>query len=170
VLQIRDETREDAAAIRDVNETAFGGPVEGRLVDMLRSANKAVISLVAVDQGRVVGHILFSPVTIAQAPETFSAVGLAPLSVLPEFQNQGIGLELVRHGLEACKRKGYDLVVVLGHTHYYPRFGFVRARDYGLDNQYNALDEFMVLELKEGALQSAGGLVMYAPEFDAAGA
>jgi predicted N-acetyltransferase YhbS len=75
----------------------------------------------------------------------------------------------VRDGLEACKQKGYDSVVVLGHTRYYPRFGFSRARDHGLDNEYNAPDSFMVLELKQGVLQMIGGLVKYAPEFDDAG-
>jgi putative acetyltransferase len=84
---------------------------------------------------------------------------------LPEFQNTGIGSRLVRDGLDACKRREYDAVVVLGHTHYYPRFGFTRAKDYGLDNEYQALDAFMVLELNQGALKTIRGLVKYAPEF-----
>jgi putative acetyltransferase len=169
VIEVRQEARGDFPAVRDVNEQAFGGTVEARLVDLLREAKKAVVSLVALHRNRVVGHILFSPVTVTQAPANFRGVGLAPMSVLPEFQNQGIGSRLVRDGLEACKRKGYDAVVVLGHTKYYPRFGFSRAKDYGLDNEYNALDSFMVLELKEGVLQTISGLVKYAPEFDNAG-
>ena len=148
MIEIRQETPDDFPAVRDVNERAFGGAAEAQLVDMLRAANKAVVSLVALHQGRVVGHILFSPVTVTQAPENFRGVGLAPMSVLPEFQNKGIGSKLVRDGLEACKREGYDAVVVLGHTKYYPRFGFSRAKDYGLDNEYDALDAFMVVELK----------------------
>jgi putative acetyltransferase len=120
-------------------------------------------------QGRVVGHILFSPVTVAEAPENFRGVGLAPLSVLPEFQNRGIGSRLIREGLEAAKREGYDAAVVLGHTEYYPRFGFSRAKDCGLDNEYNALDSFMVLELRDGGLERIRGLVKYAPEFRDAG-
>jgi len=166
VIEIRKETPDDFPAVGYVNEQAFGGDVEARLVEMLRAANKAVVSLVAVDQGRVVGHILFSPITVAEAPENFRGVGLAPMSVLPEFQNQGIGSRLVRDGLEACKRQGYDAVVVLGHTSYYPRFGFSRAKDYRLDNEYDALDAFMVMELKEGVLQTIRGLVRYAPEFN----
>ena len=169
MIEIRRETPEDFPAVRDVNERAFGGAAEAQLVDMLRAANKAVVSLVAIHQGRVVGHILFSPVTVTQAPETFRGVGLAPMSVLPEFQNKGIGTKLVRDGLEACKREGYDAVVVLGHTKYYPRFGFSRAKDYGLDNEYDALDAFMVVELKEGVLQTISGLVKYASEFHNAG-
>jgi putative acetyltransferase len=152
-----------------VNNRAFGGTAEAQLVDLLRAAKKAVVSLVALNQGNVVGHIMFSPVTIVQTAENFRWVGLAPMSVLPEFQNQGIGTRLVRDGLEACKEKGYDAVVVLGHTQYYPRFGFLRAKDHGLDNEYDAVDSFMVLELKEGVLQTVGGLVKYAPEFNEAG-
>jgi putative acetyltransferase len=169
VIEIRNETATDYAAIREVNEQAFGGTAEAQLVDLLRATKKAVVSLVALNQGHVVGHILFSPVTVTQTAESFRGVGLAPMSVLPEFQNHGIGTRLVREGLEACRQKGYDAAVVLGHTKYYPRFGFSRAKDCGLDNEYNELDSFMVLELKEGVLQTIGGLVKYAPEFNEAG-
>ena len=165
MIEIREETPSDLPGIRYVNEQAFDGPAEARLVDMLRASGKVVVSLVAVHLDRVVGHILFSPVTVSQAPETFRGVGLAPLSVLPEFQNKGIGSRLVRNGLDACKRRRYDAVVVLGHTHYYPRFGFKRAKDYGLDNEYQALDAFMVLELNQGVLKTIRGLVKYASEF-----
>src|SRR5262245_37121128 len=152
VIEIRSETPEDRSAVREVNERAFGRSNEATLVDTLRSANKALVSLVALDQGRVVGHILFSPVTVALAPENFSGVGLGPMSVLPEFQNRGIGSRLVREGLAACRRQGYDAVVVLGHTRFYPRFGFSKAKNHGLDNEYDASDAFMVMELKSGVL------------------
>jgi putative acetyltransferase len=165
VIEIRNETPDDYSAVREVNQRAFGGPQEAALVDLLRSANKVLISLVALEHGRVVGHILFSSVTVAVAPENFRGIGLAPMSVLPEFQNKGIGSRLVREGLEACKREGYDAVVVLGHTAFYPRFGFLIAKDRGLDNEYNAADSFMVLELREGVLEKIRGLVKYAPEF-----
>jgi len=165
VIEIRSERPEDALAVREVNERAFGRVAEARLVDMLRAANKALVSLVAIDQNRVVGHILFSAVTVAEAPENFRGIGLAPMSVLPEFQNRGIGSRLVREGLEACRRQGYDVVVVLGHIEFYPRFGFLRAKDYRLDNEYDAADSFMVMELRAGALGKIRGLVKYAPEF-----
>ena len=165
MVEIRDETPSDYSAIRELNERAFGGAAEAKLVDMLRAAKKIVISLVAVHQNQVVGHISFSPVTVAEGPENLQAVGLAPMSVLPKFQNRGIGSKLVREGLEACKRAGYEVVVVLGHTKYYPRFGFLKAKDCGLHNEYNAADSFMVLELQKGVLQEIRGLVKYAPEF-----
>jgi putative acetyltransferase len=87
------------------------------------------------------------------------------MSVLPEFQNRGIGSRLVREGLEACRQRDYEVVVVLGHIDYYPRFGFVRAKDRGLDNEYDAVDAFMVMELRKGVLERIHGLVKYAPEF-----
>jgi putative acetyltransferase len=169
LIDIRPETPADIPAIRVVNERAFGGPAEAHLVDSLRAANKAAVSLVAVQGDQVVGHILFSPITVANAPTTFRGVGLAPMSVLPEFQRTGIGSRLVRDGLAACQRAGYDIVVVLGHVHYYPRFGFSTAKDHGLENEYQAEDAFMALELKKGMLETVSGLVRFAPEFQEAG-
>ncbi len=169
MIEIRVERSDDVAAIRDVNERAFGSSAEARLVDQLRAANKAVISLVALLGDRVVGHILFSPITVAAPPASFNGVGLAPMSVLPEFQNQGIGSQLVREGLRACQAAGCDVVVVLGHVGYYPRFGFSTAKNYGLENEYDASDAFMVLELRKGALEQISGLVRFAPEFLEAG-
>ena len=169
MVEIRNEIPDDVPSIRDVNERAFGSPAEAQLVERLRAANRAVVSLVAQHGDHVVGHILFSPIGVANSPATFRGVGLAPMSVLPEFQKTGIGSRLVRDGLAACQRAGYDIVVVLGHTHYYPRFGFSRAKDHGLENEYQAADAFMVLELKKGVLQTIRGLVQFAPEFQEAG-
>jgi len=169
VIEIRTETPDDVQGIRVVNERAFGGLTEGKIVDLLRASNKALVSLVAVHQGRVVGHILFSPVSVEPAPDGFRGVGLGPMSVLPQYQNQGIGSRLVREGLEACRRGGYDFVVVLGHPAYYPRFGFSKAADHDLQSEYNAADAFMVMELRDGVLQRIKGLVKYAPEFREAG-
>jgi len=169
MIETRSERPEDVAAIRHVHEQAFGGPGEARLVELLREADKAAVSLVAVSDGQVVGHILFSPVTIDPEQAGFNGVGLAPVGVLPEFQNRGIGSNLIRAGLEACKRAGHDVVVVLGHTHYYPRFGFSQASAYGLGNEYNADEHFMALELREGALAQARGVVKYQPEFNETG-
>ena len=165
MIEIRDEVPQDFPAIRHLNLMAFGGPEEADLIDTLRAADKVVISLVATLDGRVVGHILFSPITVERSPASFRGLGLAPMSVLPEFQSRGIGSQLVRDGLERCERKGYDLVVVLGHLRFYPRFGFSRAVDHSLENEYGAVDTFMVIELKQGVLEAVGGLVKYAPEF-----
>ena len=114
----------------------------------------------------MVGHIFFSPVSIESAASSFTAIGLAPLAVLPEFQRQGIGSLLVQHGLKECLRLGFPVVVVLGHPRYYPRFGFSPAKSKGLDCEYPVPDEvFMVAELSPGALRGRTGLVKYRPEF-----
>jgi putative acetyltransferase len=170
MIEIRAERPEDSDAIREVNERAFGSPAEADLVDRLRVAGKALVSLVATHDNRIVAHILFSPVTIANGPESCRAVGLAPMSVLPEYQNQGIGSRLVRDGLTACRRAALDIVVVLGHVNYYPRFGFDPAARHGLENEYGATEAFMVLEFRKGALEAVSGLVRFAPEFREASA
>lgn len=163
---IRTVTAEDHPAIRRVVESAFGQPGEADLVEALRKHAHPHISLVAVSDGVVVGHIFFSPVSIESEGDAFSAMGLAPLAVLPHYQNKGIGSELVTAGLKACKLLGHDVVVVLGHAHYYPRFGFVPASRLGIRSEYDVADDvFMVAELTKGALRGRKGLVKYHPEF-----
>ena len=158
-------------AVRAVNEQAFGRAAEADLVDLLRARGKATLSLVAAEADRVVGHILFSPVTIAAGDSVAPAVaalGLGPMAVLPEHQGRGVGGALVRAGLAASRDAGYGCVVVLGHPTYYPRFGFVPASRLGVAWEHPAPDEaFMLLELREGALGGRGGIVRYQPEFGA---
>jgi putative acetyltransferase len=163
-MESRDERAGDEDAIRRVHLEAFGGGLEARLVDLLRERRKAVISLVAEEAGHVVGHILFSPVTIEPRSDC-RALGLAPLGVLPANQRTGVGSALIREGLRCSKRAGYDLVVLVGDPAYYTRFGFHAAKPHGLDNEYGVNDEFMVLELRERSLEGVRGLVRYAPEF-----
>jgi putative acetyltransferase len=165
MVEIRSETSEDHAAVRHVHQQAFGQSDEAKLVEWLRAASKAIIALVATNKSQVVGHILFSPVSLEPAYPHFNAVGLAPVGVLPEYQNQGIGSQLIREGLKVCRDAGYDAVVVLGDAAYYSRFGFSRAADYGLGNEYHADEHFMVIELREGVLNGVSGTVKYQPEF-----
>lgn len=166
--RIRPESAGDAEAIRQVNEQAFGRPEEARLVEALREGNNVVLSLVAVDAGQVVGHILFCPVIIEAEGNLYDAVGLGPMAVLPAFQNRGVGSALVRAGLEALRNQEHAAVVVLGHPEFYPRFGFVPASRHGIRSRYDVPDAvFMVAELAPGALAGKGGTVAYPPEFDA---
>jgi putative acetyltransferase len=169
MIEIRDELPDDDAAVRAVHVLAFGREAEAHLVELLRNSKQAPIALVATTGGQVIGHLMFSPITVADAFEDFRGIALAPVAILPEFQNQGIGSTLICNGLEACRRAGYDAVVVLGHTTYYPRFGFSRATDYGLTNEYDAQEAFMVMELRPGTLERIGGLVKYMPAFREAG-
>ena len=166
MLTIRPETSEDVAAIRHVNEEAFGGTGEADLVEKLRSRQAFTLSLVATWEDKVVGHILFSPVIIESESLSFDAVGLGPMSVLPSYQRKAIGSQLIHTGLEECKCLGHEIVVVLGHPDYYPRFGFVPAKPKGIDCEFEAPDEaWMVLELREGALAGRRGTVEFQPEF-----
>lgn len=166
VISVRAETPEDFSAVRRVNEQAFGRPDEAALVDALRTVARPCISLVAVADGQVVGHIFFSPVSIEAEDSVFGALGLAPMAVLPEYQRRGVGSRLVREGLNECRRIGHEVVVVVGHPEYYPRFGFVPAARKELTCEYAVPEEvFMVAELEPGALDGRRGLVKYLPEF-----
>ena len=165
-MTVRPERPGDAAAIRRVNEAAFGRAAEADLVDALRAHGRVSRSLVAERAGMIVGHILFSPVRIDSGRTSTAAIGLAPMAVLPAHQRAGIGSLLVRTGLAECRRAGHGCVVVLGHPEYYPRFGFVPASRHGLAWEHSAPDEaFMVLPFREDAIAAGGGVVRYAPEF-----
>lgn len=162
---IRRERPEDRTGIRHVNLAAFDGVAEADLVDALRQQASPIVSLVAVENQTVVGHILFSPVTLLPYPD-LPIMGLAPMAVLPPRQRLGIGSALVRAGLEECRRLGAVAVVVLGHAGYYPRFGFVPASSMGLTSEYDVPDDvFMALDLKGGALRQKSGTIRYHPAF-----
>jgi putative acetyltransferase len=127
------------------------------------------LSLVALLGDQVVGHILFTPVKIESADSSFEAVGLGPMAVLPAYQRKGIGSRLVQSGIEECRRAGHEVVVVVGHPEYYPRFGFLPAKRFGIRYEEEVPEEvFMVLELREGALAGRSGIVRYQPEFRSA--
>jgi putative acetyltransferase len=162
---IRPEESEDADGVRLVNRLAFGRSGEAALVDALRDSADA-ISLVATVATKIAGHILFTLVQVGDGEPGPSVAGLAPMAVLPEYQRQGIGSQLVRAGLDACRVRGHGLVVVVGHPAFYPKFGFVPAWTAGLEYQHPVPPEaFMVLELQAGALTRARGMVRYRPEF-----
>jgi putative acetyltransferase len=164
---IRPETSADYEAIRHVNRLAFGQDDEAHLVDALREGGYVRLSLVAEQAGQVVGHILFSDLPIITNVGTVPGLALAPMAVLPEFQRQGIGSVLVRRGLEACRDQGHKIVVVLGHTHFYPRFGFSPKLTAHLESPFSGKDSFMAVELVPGALDGVKGRVQYPPPFGA---
>jgi putative acetyltransferase len=166
-LNIRAETAADLDAIRHVHRLAFGQEDEARLANALRDGRYLRVSLVAGQAGQVVGHILFSDLPIITDAGIVPALALAPLAVLPGFQKQGIGSALVRSGLEVCRRQGHRIVVVLGHPHFYPRFGFSSKLAAQLESPYAGRESFMAAELVPGALDGVTGRVQYPPPFEA---
>src|SRR5262249_3955586 len=144
---IRPEIADDHEAIRHVNRLAFGQEEEARLVQALRDGGHVRVSLVAEIDCQVVGHILFSDLSIVTESTTIPALALAPMAVLPEVQNQGIGSALVRLGLEVCKEQGHQIVVVVGHPAFYPRFGFSQHLAAKIESPYSGKPSFMAAEL-----------------------
>lgn len=163
---VRVERPQDAAAIRRLHQAAFGGDAEARLVERLRAAGRARISVVAESDAALVGHALFSPVSVDGAPQA-CGLALAPVAVHPHYQRRGVGTQLVFAGLNACRADGAGFVVVLGDPAWYRRFGFVPAARHGLEGELGGGEAFQVLELAPGALPPRGGLVRYVPELRA---
>ncbi|MEN8170633.1 MAG: N-acetyltransferase [Pseudomonadota bacterium] len=165
-MNVRKEQPSDIEKIWEVNSEAFETEVEANLVDALRSSGCAYISLVAETEHKVVGHILFTPVELSGYENKLKIMGLAPMAVLSQYQNQGIGSKLVKAGLEYCQSLGYDAVVVLGHPHYYPKFGFIPSVKYGIKSEYEVPDEvFMILELIPESLKNHRGVIKYREAF-----
>ena len=160
-VTIRNEEAGDIEQVRDVLRLAFPTHAESKLVDVLRANGKAIISLVAELNSRIVGHILFSPVTTAPPGEA-KGIGLAPVAVHPGVQSRGIGSKLIGTGLNLCKKLGFDYCVVLGDPKYYQRFGFETASHFGIRNEYGVDHEFMVIHFSE---RQVSGLAQYEPEF-----
>ncbi len=163
-MLIREEKPEDIAGIRSVVSAAFARMAEADIVDILRQRAQPFISLVAEHEGQIVGHILFTPVSLSGADTTL--MGLAPMAVAPQYQVRGVGTALVLTGFEHLRLQGTTGVVVVGHPGYYPRFGFAPGSSFGLKSEYNVPDDvFMACELDPGSLQGVSGLVSYHPAF-----
>ncbi|WP_408010441.1 GNAT family N-acetyltransferase [Pseudalkalibacillus sp. A8] len=172
MYKIRGEVVEDIQKIKEVNDQAFGQENETRLIEAIRKSDSFIpeLSLVAkTGDGDVIGHILFSLISIETKDGEESVLALAPMAVKPDCQNKGVGSALVRVGLERCEAAGYRSVVVLGHPEFYPRFGFVRASTKGIRPPFEVPDAaFMVNELVPGSLEGTKGTVQYPEAFSAA--
>ena len=162
-LEIRDERPADIAAVRIIHRLAFAQDQEANIVDALRANGAAVLSLVALVEGRVVAHIIYSPLAIAGG---ITGVGLGPMAVHPLHQGRGIGSKLIAEGRRRLEQLGYPFIIVVGHPGYYPRFGFVPARDRGIGCEWDLPDDvFMVLVLDEAQMQGVAGQAKYRHEF-----
>jgi predicted N-acetyltransferase YhbS len=170
---IRQETPSDYQSVFSLTEEAFremkfSKQDEQFLVERLRNSEAFIpeLSLVAEVDGLIVGHIMLTKMTIMSDDRGYPTLGLAPVSVLPSFQCQGIGSSLIREAHRIAKIMGYESVVLIGHPTYYPRFGYRVAGNYGISFPFEAPAECcMVAELVEGALESVSGLVLHPKEF-----
>lgn len=168
-LKIRQEKVSDYEQVTKVHDLAFEQVNEGQLVSQIRFLPDFIpeLSLVAEHKGQIIGHILFSKAEIRKDGQVAEILCLAPLAVLPSFQNQNVGTALVKEGLSLAKALGFSSVTVLGHPNYYPRFGFKPASLWKIFAPFEVADEvFMVLELEEGALKGVSGIVHYAAPFN----
>lgn len=165
-MDIREEHDADLGGIRAVNDAAFGGTDESQLVDHLRDDGLFITSLVAVEYGEIVGHILFSELEVSSDDHStcVRAAALAPMAIAPTHQRLGIGSELVRQGLEHCQEKGIEAVIVLGHERYYPRFGFSAQMAECIKSPFSG-PFFMVLPLKQGIFDDFCGTAVYPDAF-----
>lgn len=159
-MLVRNEETADIPKIRRVNEEAVETNMEADLVDALRADGAVVISLVAIKENEIIGHILFTQVSLEEFDTPILGVG--PMAVLPKHQRKGVGSILMEAGLEECKSKDYDAVVVLGYPEFYTRFGFTPSVEYGIKSEYDIPPEvFMVKELKKDALVGKSGIIKY---------
>lgn len=165
---LRPETSADYDAIDRIHTRAFATPAEARLVRALRSTDAYIpaLSIVAVQQNQVVGHVLFTRISIQDTARHTPALALAPVAVLPEHQRSGTGSALIRCGFIEAQRLGHRLVILLGHATYYPRFGFEPALPHGIVAPFPVRSEsWMVHALVPGALDGVRGTVQYAAPF-----
>jgi len=165
-LTVRYESIEIAEqlVVRSINEAAFGRPNEADLVDNLRVEGGVLLSLIAEIEKRLIGHILFSRMFIETGGVSIPAAALAPMAVLPEYQRRGVGGRLIEFGLDLLRARGERIVIVLGHSDYYPRFGFSCEKARFLDSPFPS-DVFMAMELSAGALDGVRGKVRYPAPF-----
>jgi len=146
-IMIRHETPADYDAITRVNDLAFGGTAESNIIHELRVSGEVLWSKVLIKDGEIIGHLMFYKILL---DGEFIVAGLGPLSVLPEHQRQGYGGRLIQDGLKEADPEKHQIIFLLGHKSYYPRFGFSSE----LGAQYVSpwpRPAFMGLKLNENA-------------------
>ena len=160
---IRDAAPSDYPAIRAIVRHAFSQADEADLVERLRADGDVLLELVAGADIALRAHIMYTKLGIERGGETLAAAALAPVSVLPAFQRQGLGKALIEAGNARCAALGLKAIIVLGHPDYYPQFGFSAKTAESLNAPFSG-PALMALELEPGIL-SAGGCVRYAAAF-----
>jgi putative acetyltransferase len=170
IMKIRKEQPGDESQIHEVNELAFERKEEADVVDVLRVSCPEGVSLVAEEDGRIVGHILFTPAVIEGEGVHLEGSGLAPMAVLPAYQGRGIGQAMIRAGLEVVRDQGTPFVIVVGHPWLYPKCGFERASKYGITCEYPDVpdDVHMIVVFDPERMRGVSGVAKERPEFAAA--
>jgi len=167
-IKIRHERKNDYDEIKRINDLAFGQENEGKMIEALRKTSNydTRLSLVAILDNNIIGHILFYQVKIKTNQGKLTVLSLAPIAVHPHYQNKGIGSQLVRKGIEVAKDCGFDAIIVVGHPTYYPRFGFKKASIYEIKCPFEVPDEaFLALEIKENILKNCKGTIEFPKEY-----
>ena len=171
-VEIRIEAVNDFSDVYDLNKISFGQESEPKLIDLLRKSNAFIpgLSLVAKMNNKIVGYILFTKIKIKDDNgKEIESLALAPMAVRPDLQKQGIGGKLIRYGLSKATELGYKSVIVLGHEHYYPKFGFVPAERWKIKAPFDVpTNVFMGIELVKNGLTDVTGTVQYPKEFEMA--
>ena len=170
---IRKEKKEDYKITEEVVKEAFANEEysdqrEHRLVASLRNSDEFIpdLSLVALHRDKIIGHILLSKIFIVKDEKSIESLALAPVSVLPNYQNKGVGQSLIQKSLEVAEKLNFDSVIVMGHSEYYPKFGFKKASNWGIKAPFEVPDEFlMAIELKKNALDKTSGIIQYSDAF-----
>ena len=172
-IQIIQEQQKHFAEISNVIQQAFlaeeiSNHQEQYVVQKLRASDAYMpsLSLVALDGEKVIGHMMLSKVHIVEGEQRVPSLALAPLSVHPNYQRQGIGTRLMHEALKRAKELPYEFIIVLGHPDYYQRFGFQKASDWHIKAPFPVPDEaFMALPLTPNARQHVRGTVHYSTAF-----
>ena len=164
-LKLRSEAPEDFRKIIEIHNLAFNTPGEGKLVNGLRESVAFVpdLSIVAEQEGAIVGHILFSKITLTQEGVDFNCLSLAPVAVVPEYQGKGVGKKMIQEGIRRAQSLGFSSILVLGSPKYYGKFGFKHELTNGIICKYKCA-EFQGLELKSDCLKNLKSAVATYPE------
>ncbi len=174
-VSVRTEQPQDYSEVSDLIQKAFESDphsdhIEAQLVEALRKPENFIpeLSIVAEVDGKVVGHVLLTPVKIKNKDNEWDSLALAPISVLPVYQNQGIGSQLIKEAHSRARKIGYKSIVLIGHENYYLKFGYLRAEKYGIRFPFDVpAENAFAIELTEGALNEVNGTVVYPSEFQA---
>jgi len=169
-LTIRQENKADYKKIYELNLLAFEEKEEAVLVDLLRKKDEFIpqLSLVALFNNEIVGHILFTKIKIIDDNKNeHESLALAPMAVLPKYQKKGIGGKLINEGFKIATKLNFKSVIVLGHEHYYPKFGFVPTTKWNIKSPFEVpTNVFMGIELVKNSLENVSGTVKYPKEFE----